>query len=184
MSYDPVSDPTKGDMLMKPKTIIFLDIDGVLNSQRSAVSWYAEHGRATPLDFIDPELLSAFERFISRLEVKRDVQIVISSTWRKTAKYEDFKRFLGPYLFEKIDPNSWRTGANDRGVRGKEVDDWMYSTFGYDTTHPEYLCIDDDGDFFQHQPLYQTSHKIGFTDDCINGALKTVGKKPTKEYEK
>lgn len=161
-------------------TFIFLDIDGVLNSMDYAKREDAA-GRRLSIDFLDPDAVQAMETFLRRVH---NPQVVISSTWRKHHSYESLTELL-PGIMKYCNKEAWQTGNSPSGVRALEVDQYLNALLPDDTFRRfnNYLCIDDDGDFFQHQPLYQTSYKVGFTDSDISPALATVGRKPVKFYE-
>jgi HAD domain in Swiss Army Knife RNA repair proteins len=131
---------------MKP--ILFLDIDGVLNSQ----SWYRRRPERPWCDKheIDPE---AF--FLLRAVVAMTgCEIVISSSWRIGRSLEELRALL-PSL-PIIDKTPVMTTGHTRGA---EVDQWLKA-------HPEvtaFACIDDDGDLYEHQNLVRTDWNIGLT---------------------
>ena len=139
--------------------LLFLDIDGVLNSvnymkrrqkpKKSYSSYLDRH-----IEDLDPIAINLLRDFV----VYRDVKIVVSSTWR--ILYSD-KSLID--LFARVNwPDMPIIGSTPRlsGHRGTEVDYWLQDNFNI-IVDPVYAIIDDDGDFFDYQPLVQTDNQIG-----------------------
>lgn len=132
--------------------VIFLDIDGVLNSLKT----FVKH----PFSMlgIDKQYVKIFNRIIEETEAK----VVLSSTWRHNPNWKKIMKdnglkcdFLG------------RTGDLN-GIRGKEVKKWLEE-------HPEttkYAILDDDSDFYSSQPLFKTSFKTGLTEKIADKIIK------------
>jgi hypothetical protein len=144
--------------------IIFLDIDGVLNSVRSAV---ALGGYPTPnydhvknRERFDPVAV-ALMRQISRQNVK----FVLSSTWRKYISVIMLEKVLNlPFIGETPVINSARRGDEIQ----KYIDD-----------HPviEKFCIvDDDSDMLESQlPFFvKTSNKEGLSFQNVEDICKIL----------
>lgn len=117
--------------------VLFLDIDGVLNSARSCV---ANHGY--PHSF-DQNQITMFDHIavglIRGLCVKGDVSVVVSSAWRVLHHWEAIGKGLDlPTI-----------GATPQllGERGGEIAEWLKD-------HPEvtqYAIVDDDDDMLPEQ---------------------------------
>ncbi len=105
------------------KPVIFLDIDGVLNTERTTERMRGILG-------IDSELVQNFKQILSVV----DVDIVLSSTWRL---YPDLKEAV-----EKIFTIRDVTPVTD-GSRGDDIAAWLNDNPGYWDNH---LVIDDDDD--------------------------------------
>lgn len=136
---------------MKTKIkIIFLDIDGVLNSHRSA---YAYH--SCKLDPVAIELINALVEETGAL-------VVISSTWRGQGCDDSKLEILEEIPGLKLHPD-WFTPWIDVMKRGPEIQSWLDS-------HDEVIYViiddDDDGSHPEHQlenlikviPEYGLSH--------------------------
>lgn len=117
--------------------VLFLDIDGVLNSVRSCCA----HG-GYPRTFED-DCLTKFDwtavALIQRICNNSDVKVVVSSTWRKMFPYQE----IGDALNLPV------IGATKElsGIRGLEIKEWL-------DRHPEvikYAIIDDDSDMLPEQ---------------------------------
>ncbi|MDE2233374.1 MAG: hypothetical protein KGJ90_04670 [Patescibacteria group bacterium] len=116
--------------------VIFLDIDGVLNS---SLTLKTLRNNKTGMD---KGLVAIFNDIVERTGAK----VVLSSTWR-----------IFPY---------WRSAMKIGGVRAQFLDKTAYipgQTRGYEVKrwlkkHPEvekYAILDDDDDFYPYQPLFR-----------------------------
>lgn len=126
-------------------TVIFLDIDGVLTSNRTG--WYNWDVYAV-----------SFLRYACE---KSGAKIVISSTWRCNRDRKFFSDVFGDEIVHK----DWRTYYDlsdfDVKCRGQEIAKWLES-------HPEiwaFVIVDDDVDMLPEQMpcLVRT--------DTVNGLL-------------
>ena len=127
--------------------VIFLDIDGVLNSNSTS------NPRKFPY-VIDDMLLARFRELVR----KTGATVVLSSTWRVdpigllAAKY-----YQVPYNDACPD----MPGA----PRCEEMQAWLRH-------HPEatrYAVLDDDDDCLDELPLFQPSSKTGLTEEIAHG---------------
>ncbi len=119
--------------------ILFLDVDGVLNSVRSAIAFdgYPNTHNTDKFDDISVNL-------IRTICYKYDVKIVLSSTWRLFKGWEELRNQLQLPIIDKT-PHL-HLSRN----RGGEIQRWLDS-------HPEvtkYAIIDDDTDMLPHQMEY------------------------------
>lgn len=125
--------------------VLFLDIDGVVNSKQTLLT----HPKGTPLG-IDPEL--AFK--VGKIILDTDCKVVLSSSWRNHPDgVDEVKARVYPEIYG-VTPNI------KGGFRGSEVRAWL-------DEHPEvteYAILDDDSDFYDYQPLFQTTWEEGITD--------------------
>ena len=136
--------------------IIFLDIDGVLNSQRSAVA-NSDYGRIMDHDSwnsLDPIAIKLLQHVCN----ETGADCVLSSTWRILAKKEDiiaFQEFLGVNIID-VTPRSLD------GIRGGEIKRWLDNC----KEPVEAFCIvDDDSGMLPEQEFnfVQTDERIGLT---------------------
>lgn len=138
--------------------VIFLDVDGVLNSAR---------------DRFSTELVSEYHfDFLKELVDATGAKIVLSSSWRigfnamrqpernLLAKLES--RGLEVYDFTPI----------MTGTRGDEIREWL-------TTHPvdSFVILDDEADMeeFRETNLVQTDMNVGLQESDIPKAIKILG---------
>ncbi len=141
--------------------IIFLDIDGVLNSYETMPK-----GERGGIIGIHAPLV---RRFLNLLEAT-GAKVVLSSTWRKSDDWLEVMEANGlpKDIFVGRTGSLYRKNLEGlyRGseLRGEEIDAWL-------AQHPEttrYAIIDDDSDFLPHQPHFRTSlFEGGLTDPIV-----------------
>lgn len=142
---------------MQPTKVLFLDIDGVLNSERSCLAF-----QGFPHDF-EGRGKAKFDwtavALIRRLCGETDASIVLSSTWRILHSVHECANGLDLPIFDATP----RIAGYDGKVRGDEIDAWL-------NAHPEvtsYAIVDDDSDMLEKQkPFFvQTDFRAGLTLD-------------------
>lgn len=136
--------------------VLFLDIDGVLNSARSCIAFGGYPLDLTAADLPTFDLIAV--AMIRNLCRAADLKVVLSSAWRKTHSFESIGRAFGLPLID-------RTPSHPDGVRGGEIKAWL-------DDHPEvtaYAIVDDDGDMLPEQAprFVQTSGFNGISFDDI-----------------
>ena len=123
--------------------VIFLDIDGVLNSIDSMVAYHYLKipQRSRELDLISIGLLKA-------LCDKTEAKICISSTWRIGRTVQDFIDIFQSYGWEDSPIIGMTPIMRSHGIyRGHEIQHWL-------DEHPEvenYVILDDDSDMLEPQ---------------------------------
>ena len=147
---------TRPDRLSK---VIFLDIDGVLNCQRTS------NPRHLPY-IIDDALLTRLRQLVDRT----DASVVLSSTWRyDPAGIFSAKRYGIPFI--DVIPDL------PHEPRRKEILQWLQE-------HPEvtrYIVIDDEDDDLDRLPLFQPSSRTGLTEEIVTGAADYLNGKTDKD---
>ena len=155
--------------------IIFLDIDGVLNSQK----WYDfyisnEMYKDKSKDFdLDP---SAIELLNSILEEVPSVRIVVSSTWRYDID-DTIDRLKAQGLkIPVIGKTSVKVHEDQYMPRGVLVKKWIDEHICSDTCN--YVILDDDTDFLidQANNFIKTSSSEGITEDNVKRAIGILGR--------
>lgn len=141
--------------------VIFLDIDGVLNSSQSAAYWYRRYknGTASRMNAFMTVCPIAYSNLQTILEKLPDLQIVLSSTWRLQPDYLDKLRDAGiePDILSKIIDRTPQLQE-----RGEEIRMWL-------NDHPvdDFVIIDDDVfdlcEFREDARFIQTSTSLGLT---------------------
>ena len=143
--------------------VIFLDIDGVLNSHRTAVAFQQMGYRE-----MDPIAV----RMLYRIVRCAEAHIVISSTWRLDDQYVatiwGCLRHAGwPWnhtallplgecpIIDRTPSNNWGIGV----TRGHEIQDWLDANPSYD----DYIILDDDSDMLESQMdrFIHCDHHVG-----------------------
>jgi hypothetical protein len=138
---------------LEMKKILFLDIDGVLNSDE----WH-KTGYKSSIDDLDPNLV----RKLNSL----DCEVVITSSWG-CDNGQTWKALRRKGFNLKVIGYTERTN-NDWTVRGNMIKKWLY-----DNCHNidyQYAILDDDSDMLLEQKdhFVQTNSEIGVTDEDIN----------------
>ena len=142
--------------------IIFLDVDGVLNSMTFARRMRDEEGISIFRDdILDRHCISLLKDIVEKTGAK----IVVSSAWRRIpTSYSHLKEWLAEYEMDVHDRTPYVGGE-----RGNDISAWF-------NRHPgeyRYVILDDDSDMTVHMDrLVQTSfHDRGLTrklaDRCI-----------------
>lgn len=137
--------------------ILFLDIDGVVNSENT---FFRTKGERDSLFVIDPYMAL----LVARIVEATGVQIVLSSSWRH---HPDGIAVVEKRVWKILDktptmPRPTGTGV-EYGERGREIKEWL-------SRHPEveqYAILDDDSDMLPEQlpNFFKTSWKTGITDE-------------------
>jgi hypothetical protein len=175
--------------------VIFLDVDGVLNSEKFHLTLMERHRqlghteppspkRETTCDCfrlerqIDPEAVARLNRLVAATGAK----IVVSSSWRKLIDPPELRRVLKSHgLIAEIvgeTPDGWDDpelvaayGHPDRLFRGHEIDFWL-------KRHPEvdrFVILDDCSDMVMHKNrLVQTDVEEGLLDDHVDLAIRMM----------
>lgn len=143
--------------------IIFLDIDGVLNSARSCAATGDMPRGLNSLKFFDPIAIALIQKICAQ-----GVQCVLSSTWRLNHHFKDVGSFLGiPIMGATPVGGKIRTDSGFElelaSRRGVEIDKWFNENKHLNIE--KYIIIDDDSDILEHQRKYlvQTTHDDGFS---------------------
>jgi hypothetical protein len=131
--------------------LVFLDIDGVLNSLSSVLAL------GNPNEHLDPVCVG----LVARMLKETDAKVVISSSWRIGRTVEALKHELDRIGAHRIaDRIIGRTGDGYQGHRGRQIKEWI------ETNAPDcsYVILDDDSDMLPAQKPYfvKTNFDEGF----------------------
>ncbi len=158
---------------------LFLDIDGVLNSERSV----AAHGRLTHVGRVKQDMVMGVtpkpmwdSLAVGLLRAAQEVigfKIVISSTWRMRLSLQDFHTIFDLYGWDTRDIIVGKTGE-ESVQRGQQIKTWL-NTHGKYPFH--YCIIDDDSDMLDcQQPFFvKTNFKNGLSYDCFLKIFEVFG---------
>jgi hypothetical protein len=153
--------------------IIFLDIDGVLNTPNYGVQahgmWKKTNGWFKSKD----EFGAIFDPFavdcLIYLADTTNSKIVISSTWRKSG----LERMKAMFKVRGIPVDVIDVTPILNTKRGEEIETWLQMN-DYVTN---YVILDDDTDFTEYQLNHKfvlTHGKNGFDHNCLVKALKIL----------
>jgi hypothetical protein len=141
--------------------IIFLDIDGVLNSTEWS-EWRPLRGFIPPRlaqEALDEEQIdpNCVERLRNVVQLT-GARLVMMSTWRHRMSVPEFVRLFALYGWEEA-PVIGVTPRIAGLIRGDEVEAWLSNN---EYAGP-YVCVDDDEDFRVGQPLVRINREFGLT---------------------
>ena len=160
---------------MRLLPLLFLDIDGVLNSWEFAERIREKTECEVGDEFYDEKNSfdpQAVER-LNRILEETDCEVVLSSTWRLYHKLWEIKNWL---IMNGMKPEF---GIRFIGVtpelytvRGSEIQEWLYKNNANDRI---FAIVDDDSDM-EHliDKLVQTDCKIGLQDHDVIMLIKKL----------
>ncbi len=148
--------------------LIFLDIDGVLNSQL----WFsAQENQQQALCNIDPSKVELLNDLISTTGAK----VVISSTWRMTTTIKDLQNILEQVKFkgEIIGFTPVLRLLKIAMPRGVEILCYLKENYEYDN-FPYYVILDDKSDMLlcQRDNFFLVDPYCGLTPRIIYNAIR------------
>ena len=141
------------EILLREDRVLFLDVDGVLNSSQ----YLKDRPRRTwPFGHIDPATVQLLNKVVRETGCK----IVISSSWRVILTYRSIRGLLARRGFEFASHIADQTPRGGFESRGMEIQAWL-------DEHPEvsdFVIVDDDMDMAHLMPnLVKTSWHSGLT---------------------
>jgi hypothetical protein len=139
--------------------VIFLDIDGVLNCDKT------RNPRKLPY-IVDKKLLRRFQKLLENTGAK----VVLSSTWRVDPIGVYAAKYWGiPFI--DVCPD------RPKSPRGNEITSWLKD-------HPKvsrFAVIDDEDDELDDLPLFQPSSASGLTPEIGKGVEKYLNGKTDRD---
>lgn len=132
--------------------IIFLDVDGVLNSEQDRFSWTLES---------DKHLI-----LLACIVRRTSAKIVVSSSWRNYGLLDILKKRLNDFSMSVFDI----TGHNKDDIRGLEIKEWLDN---HSDVESFAILDDEDFDILEYFPnnLVKTNTKAGLqkkdAEKCI-----------------
>ena len=136
--------------LVKKMKVIFLDVDGVLNSEQDRFSWTLESDKHLTL-------LACIVR-------RTNAKIVVSSSWRGCGLIDTLKKRLNDFSVSVYGK------TKDIGERGLEIKEWLDN---HKDVESFVILDDEDFDIAEYFPnnLVKTSTKVGLqkkdAEKCI-----------------
>lgn len=135
----------------KPTKVLFLDIDGVLNSRRSVVACNGYPHGFTKVDLEKFDWIAV--GLIRKLCEETDTSICLSSSWRLIHSVHECANGLDLPIFDKT--------PSLNSNRGVQINVWL-------AEHPEVTCyaiVDDDADMMPQQvPFFvRTNERNGLS---------------------
>ena len=159
--------------------IIFLDIDGVLNSDTWQKTDQYKMGK-NPEKWFDPNAVNLLNKLIDETKAK----IVLTSTWRLEYSLEEMRKIFSNVGIkcDLIDFTPDLTNNNDYVVRGNEILKWCKENHDVIGTNPlsynDFIILDDNSDML----LWQS--KYFFQTDKLCGLSPTVTREDIRMLKK
>ena len=155
--------------------LIFLDIDGVLNSD----NWYYHPEKQRlkyPYDQFDPKLVELFNKITS----KCTKSIVLTSTWRLNYSIEKMRDIFAEVGIAGniIDYTPNLKKDTDYVVRGNEILKWCKDNedlLGCKTMdYTDFIILDDNSDMllWQQKYFFQTDRLSGLTPTITQNVIR------------
>lgn len=149
--------------------LIICDVDGVLNHLNLELE-----GAGDPLALDHTNWNRQCVQMLNSICFLTDAKVVISSSWRKHQPniqwWNTEFRACGARWIEVIGI----TGRSSNGFRGREVYENFSVLNEYFGEKINYVCIDDDTDFYDNQPLIRTDPQYGLTHECVDDAIRCL----------
>ena len=133
------------------RKILFLDIDGVVNSRNTTDF----RNNLYPVD-------SYMAFMVGKIQLDTGCQVVLSSSWRS---HPDGIAAVEKQIVKIIDKTPYLNGH----FRGAEVNRWLVE-HGQDVER--YAILDDDSDFWPWQPLFKTEFQTGLNEKIAERVTK------------
>ena len=132
--------------------VLFLDVDGVLNSHKYLTSLYEKKKRRLEREeFFDPKCMIVLKKIVSKF----NLEIVITSSW-KIADMCTLERVFKKYELDILDKTK-----NYGDKRGREIREWLQDHNDVDN----FVILDDD--FF--------SDYVGLENNLVQTSFSSNG---------
>lgn len=158
--------------------VIFLDVDGVLNSEED-LRVRVENGTRQGLLYAEVEDRPL--ALLKKLVDKSGAKIVVSSSWRIGCERSGRESIFGAGLYNKLvkrladydlEPFDITPSLSNK-QRGDEIREWMQNC---NEDIESFVILDDDNDMceFVGTNLVLTDYKYGLTEELVEKALKIL----------
>lgn len=143
--------------------ILFLDIDGVLNSEL----WFRKRSKSNDtrrdhdLSMIDPDAVEYLNDFVTKTECR----VILSSTWRRNTPLDEMTSLLKEKGFEHEVTGATPAFNDPHSVRGNEIRAWLKNNISNDSDFNRYVIFDDSSDMllWQKDNFFRTDPFTGLT---------------------
>lgn len=151
--------------------LLFLDIDGVLNSEQWALERYNRHtvGSELAIYTVDPNSVDALNRIID----ETGARVVVSSTWGKHLPLTKIERILNAAGFRHH-----LLGVTPEGgaERGDEIREWLDTLNGPVLEDRDIVILDDSSDMGKlAYRLFRTNYKTGLRACHVDEVVAMYG---------
>ena len=160
------------------RRVCFLDVDGVLNSERFFERTGRQDRFGVGSDRLDPEALARLDRVLEAT----GAEVIVCSSWRYAVSPRELAQMMAEVGFkhpERVVGQTEHSAHESDTPRGDEVRDWLAMERERCEVEPErepvtsYCIIDDDDEFDGEQQDYyiQTDREVGLTDHDARRAI-------------
>lgn len=153
--------------------VVFLDIDGVLNSQawfdrqaNEGLTGFDPSDEEAWLTMLDPDCVARLDRLVAA----HDAKVVISSSWRQLLEPSTIARLLARRGFrgEVIGATTTSNALTPtrKTQRGDQIAHWLATASGVTSDVTSFVILDDDEDMVHLAPRHvKTAWAKGLTED-------------------
>lgn len=163
------------------RKFLFLDFDGVLNSEKFFVARIdkPKNKEESNITNFDPKAIALLNHIIENT----GALIVVSSTWRKSRTIEELQQLLGNVGVVGQVYSKTPVFNEEYVFRGNEIEAWLQKEqqtekgISFSMISPyKYVILDDDSDMMLHQKDFfvKCSYKTGLTKSLANKAIKIL----------
>jgi hypothetical protein len=150
--------------------VIFLDFDGVLNSDGFLLQARRKSVFEKDADEIDPSRVALLNQIVQCT----GADVVVSSSWRIIMKLADIRGLLKNHGFVGNIVGATPNIGTPNRVRGDEIQRWIVEC---PTTVSNFVILDDDADMGALLPnLVQTSSLDGLTENDVERAIQILNR--------
>lgn len=169
--------------ILPDRVTIFLDIDGVFNSQiyTRKVNELRKSGGVElpyPYNSFDPIIVDNFNKLYE--QIGSYINVVITSSWRVDSNLPEIWRQVGfNFMYDGVTP------YNPEGCRGDEIVAFLKA---HDMLYGNFVIIDDDFDMGEHNVdylggcWYLTDPKFGMTKTFLEEVIIRISRFETDSY--
>lgn len=144
--------------------VIFLDIDGVVNTHLTPVGWVPnpEKPGETVMTCADQEKVFMLNNMVD----KHGFKVVLSSSWRMDKEWRATMKANG-FIFEFLGSTPDFYGRTSRGT---EIQSWLEGAKGMHPPVEGYAIIDDNADMLAQQKpnFFKTQWGVGLTQEIAD----------------
>lgn len=161
--------------------VIFLDVDGVLNSEDDLMVYREKNGITGCIMYAEVEDRPL--KLLKEIVEKTSAKIVVSSSWRVGCERSGRESIFGKGLYEKLEKrlNDYEMEIYDitpslgAGTqRGDEIREWLSKN-----ETENFIILDDDSDMREYtntEHFVHTTYEHGLTEELKDKAIETLNK--------
>lgn len=159
--------------------VIFLDVDGVLNSEDDLVVYRKKNGITGCIMYAEVEDRPL--KLLKEIVDKTSAKIVVSSSWRIGCERSGRESIFGKGLYEKLEKRLKDYGMDIYDItpsletgtqRGDEIREWLSKN-----ETENFIILDDDSDMCEYvntENFIQTTYKHGLTEELKDKAIQLL----------